>query len=235
MFEINFISEPGFQKETSDACWSFLNNQSENDIKEETIISPPKSFFMKQNSWKNYVFVLLTLCLIALMSIINIRYLQINTELMLTQVIDLIIKSDYVNNLQFEEANFSRDKIKVSIRSEELSVIHELSQEHLLTEEIPYQIYQKTGYSYLNLHFPWRSNEKGGNIQVLKSMASAREYSKNIIINHSQDTFEIKGRSSDIISFLLQMAEKKQIQKFYFSVFQNNSGEFNLIVQLKSI
>ena len=113
MFEINFISEPGFQKETSDACWSFLDNQSENDIKGETIISSPKSFLMQQNSWKNYVYVLLILCLIALMSIINIRYLQINTDFMLTQVIDLIIKSDYVNNLQFEEAALLRDKIRL--------------------------------------------------------------------------------------------------------------------------
>ena len=81
------------------------------------------------------------------------------------------------------------------------------------------------------VHAGWKGIEKGGDITRLQSIANKTVFSNKTSINHSKDIFEIKGGSSDIISFLLQMAEKKQIQKFNFSEFYDNSGQFNLKVQ----
>ena len=54
MFELNFISEPGMQNETSDANWSFLNikNKLEKNKKSDPIQS--KASFNLQNNWINY-------------------------------------------------------------------------------------------------------------------------------------------------------------------------------------
>ena len=51
MFDINFISDPGMQNETSDASWSFLNKQSESDMNEKSDSKQSKVFFIQHNSW----------------------------------------------------------------------------------------------------------------------------------------------------------------------------------------
>ena len=50
-------------------------------------------------------------------------------------------------------------------------------------------------------------------------------------IYNTEDIFKIQGEASDIISFLLEMAENKQIQKFNLSVSHDDFEQFNLIVQ----
>ena len=104
-----------------------------------------------------------------------------------------------------------------------------------MEKEIFYEMYQKGKYSFLHLIFPWKGNDKGGDIAILKSLADKTVFSNKISINHIEDIFEIHGKSSDIISFLLQMAENDQIQKFKFSIFHRDSGDFNLTVKLSLI
>ena len=108
MFEINFISDPGMQNETSDASWSFLNKQSESDMYEKSDSKQSRVFFIQHNSWKNYVFVLIILGFIGVISILNNNYTQMKPDLaVLNQVIDLIDESDYLKNIQLIEAIFS--------------------------------------------------------------------------------------------------------------------------------
>ena len=66
-------------------------------------------------------------------------------------------------------------------------------------------------------------------------MANNILFSNTASINHSEDIFHIQGEASDIISFLLKMAENNQIKKFNFSIFHQDSGQFNLKVQLHLI
>ena len=231
MFDLNFISDPGLQNETSHASWSFLHKKRGSEMSKESDSKKSNPSFIKQNSWKNYAFVLIILGFIALSSIINIRYNQMKPDLILNHIIDLIIQSGYISNLQLVEANFSTNQIKVTIRSEDFTAIQSITQVYRMENEIPYEMFQKGKYSYINLIFPWKGNEKGGDIQNLKSIAEHIGYSKNISINHSEDIFEIQGQSSDIISFILQMAENEQIQKFNFSVFHHESDQFNLKVK----
>ena len=231
MFDLNFISEPGMQNETSDASWSFLSKKSEPEMNGESGSNHSKVSLIHQNSWKNYAFVLSILGFIAIVSILNSRYTQVKPDLVLNQVIDLIVESDYIKNLQLEEAIFSTNQVKVTIRSEDFASIQSLSRGYRMENELPYEMYQKGKYSYLNLIFRWKGNEKSGDINILQSMADKIVFSKEASINHTEDIFEIQGEASDIISFLLEMAENKQIQKFNLSVSHDDFEQFNLIVQ----
>ena len=231
MFDLNFISEPGIQNETSDANWSFLSKKSVPEIKGESGSTHSKVPLFHHNSWKNYVFVLSILGFIAIVSILNSPYTQVKPDLVLNQVIDLIVESDYIKNLQLVEAIFSTDQVKVTIRSKDFSVIQSLSRGYSMENELPYEMYQKGKYSYLNLIFRWKGNQKSGDINILQSMADRIVFSKEASIIHTEDIFEIQGEASDIISFLLEMAENKQIQKFNLSVSHDDIEQFNLIVQ----
>ena len=86
-------------------------------------------------------------------------------------------------------------------------------------------------YNYLSLIFPWKGNESAGDVQTLQYMANKTVFSKMTSINHTEDIFEIQGEASDIISFLLEIAENKKIQKFNLSVSHDDFEQFNLIVQ----
>ena len=231
MFDLNFISEPGMQNETSDASWSFLSKQSETEMNGKSGLTHSQVSLIHQNSWKYYAFVLSILGFIAIVSILNSRYTQVKPDLVLNQVIDLIVESDYIKNLQLEEAFFSTDQVKVTIRSEDFAAIQSLSRGYRMENELPYEMYQKGKYSYLNLIFRWKGNKKSGDINILQSMADIIVFSKEASINHTEDIFEIQGEASDIISFLLEMAENKQIQKFNLSVSHDDFEQFNLIVQ----
>ena len=232
MFDINFISEPGKQKDTSDASWSFLAERNEPDMNLGSDSTQSKASFIQYNSWINYVFVLIILGFIAMISILNMRYRQVQPNAaVLNQVIDLIIDSDYIKTLQLTEAIFSMHQAKVTIRSEDFTSIQSLSQSYRMEDEIPYEMYQKGKYSYLNFIFRWKGNEQSGDINILQSMADKIVFSKEVSIHHTEEIFEIQGEASDIISFLLEMAENKHIQKFNLSVSHDDFEQFNLIVQ----
>ena len=55
MFDINFISEPGKQKDTSDASWSFLSERNKPDRYLESDSKQSKVSFIQYNSWINYM------------------------------------------------------------------------------------------------------------------------------------------------------------------------------------
>jgi hypothetical protein len=168
-------------------------------------------------------------------SILNIPHTQIKADWVLNQVIDLIIESVYIENLQLAEANFDTDQVKVTIYSDDFTAIQSLSQDYHKGNEMPYEMYKRGEYNYLSLIFPWKGNESGGDIQTLQYMANKTVFSNMTSINHTENIFEIKGQSSDIISFLLGMTENKQIQRFIFSVYHHESDQFNLRVQLNRI
>ena len=235
MFDINFISEPGMQVETSDASWSFLHKKSQPVMDEKSDLKQSNIFSILQNRWKNYAFILIILCFLGVISIINVRQTQVKPAWVLNQVLDLIVESVYIKNLQLAEANFSMDQVKVTIKSDDFTVIQSIIQGYNLENEIPYEMYKKGDCNYLNLIFPWQGNEKGGDIQTLISIANKTVFSNKMSINHTEEIFEIHGRSSDIISFLLAMTKNKQIQKFNFTVFHHESGQFKLKVQLNLI
>ena len=236
MFDLNFISEPGIQNDSSNANWSFLNNNNEPENNGESYSKKSITSFTQQNSWKNYALILSLLGFIVFIAILNRRYIHVKPDLLvLNQVIALIDECSYINTLQLEEANFSTNQVTFTIRSTDFAAIQSLSQDYPMQNEILYEMYQKGKFSYFNLIFPWKGNEKSGDITILKSIADNTIFSNNISTNHTKNIFEIQGESSDIISFLLKMAENKQLQKFNFSVVQQDSGQFNLKVQLHLI
>jgi hypothetical protein len=69
---------------------------------------------------------------------------------------------------------------------------------------------------------------EGGSLKQLHQLATKTVFSNKIIINETGKNFELRGRSSDIISYLLQMAESGAIQNFIFSVYHLDSGQFYL-------
>jgi len=102
-------------------------------------------------------------------------------------------------------------------------------------DKIPYEIFRKNEINYVSLNFPWQGNKKGGSLETLKSLATKTVFSNKISINTSGNNFELHGRSSDIISYLLQMADNGLIQKFILSVYHLESGQFYLKIKANQV
>ena len=87
----------------------------------------------------------------------------------------------------------------------------------------------------MSLNFPWEGDKTGGNIEALKTLADKTIFSNKISSSFSENEFELQGKSSDIISYLLQMADNGFIQKFTLLVLHLESGGFYLKVRINEI
>ena len=114
---------------------------------------------------------------------------------------------------------------------EEVSKIFEVIFVYTKEDKISYVMFQKNKLNYMSLNLLWDGDKRGGDIASLKILADKTVFSNNISINSKDNEFELQGGSSDIISYLLQMAENDLIQKFTISVLHLESGRFNLIVR----
>jgi len=232
MFNLNFISESGLQKKISDASWSYLHKRNESDSDDQAYTQNVKKSFTIKNSLKYYIIAFSILSFFVFVEIMNIYYSNVKPDMILNQVIDIIVESGYIKDLQLYEANFSSDKVQVLIRSRDYESVQKLTQGYHLENEIPYEMFQKGNYSYLSLLLPWEGKKRGGDLKTLQSLATKTVFSNKITITSTENEFQIFGRSSDIISYLLQMADTDQIQKFSFSVYHLETGEFNLKIKL---
>ena len=157
----------------------------------------------------------------------------VSPDMVLNQFIDLIVESGYMKDLQLADAYFESDNVRVTISAGELSSLHNFTRRYRKEDKIPYEIFQRNETNYVSLKFPWEGDKKGGDIEVLKSLAAKTVFSNKININFTENEFELHGRSSDIISYLLQMADNGLIQKFTLSVYHLESGRFFLKVLAK--
>ena len=159
----------------------------------------------------------------------------VGSNMVLNQVIDLIIESGYMKDLQLAEAQFMPSSVKVTIISNQLTSVQNFTHGYRREDNIPFEIFQKNNISFVTLYFPWAGGKKGGDMEILKSLAAKTVFSNKISINYTNHQFELQGRSSDIISYLLQMAENELIQKFTLSVLHLESGRFYLKVQANQV
>jgi len=232
MFDLNFIAEPGIQTESSKASWSFLHKRKEPEPETAPVSASPKPQNTK-SGWKYY-----TVGAIAIMTVTAIGVFMkpqppVSPDMVLNQVIDLIVESGYMKDLQLADAYFESDNVRVTISAGELSSLHNFTRGYRKEDKIPYEIFQRNETNYVSLKFPWEGDKKGGDIEVLKSLAAKTVFSNKININFTENEFELHGRSSDIISYLLQMADNGLIQKFTLSVHHLESGRFFLKVLAK--
>ena len=232
MFDLNFIAEPGIQTESSEASWSFLHKRKEPEPE-----TAPESTSTKPNraklSWKYYAVGVIAIIILAGIGIFNQPKPTVSPDMVLNQVIDLIVESGYMKDLQLADAYFESDNGRVTISAGELSSLHNFTRGYRKEDKIPYEIFQRNETNYVSLKFPWEGDKKGGDIEVLKSLAAKTVFSNKININFTENEFELHGRSSDIISYLLQMAETGLLQKFTFAVLHLESGRFYLKIQAK--
>jgi len=116
-----------------------------------------------------------------------------------------------------------------------LSALQNFTLGYRKEDNIPYEIFRKNDINYVSLNFPWEGNKKGGSLETLKALATKTVFSNKISIKFTDNNFELRGRSSDIISYLLQMADNGLIQKFTLSVYHLESGQFYLKVQANQV
>ena len=119
----------------------------------------------------------------------------------------MIVESGYISEIQLAEAHFNTNYVNVIIRSDELNGLQKFTQGYRIADIIPYEMYIKENINYVSLNFPWKVNQYEGDITSLVSLANKTVFSNKIAMNHTDDSFKIIGRSSDIISYLLQMAD----------------------------
>ena len=232
MFELNFIAEPGIQYKNSDDCWSFLH-------KRKKLVSKDKTISSNEIKTKSYIKYYISVGLFSIFIFVYSIYVSLGpkvyTDRILNQVIDLIIESGYMDELNLEQVHFFSQNIEITIRSNQLNILQEFASGYRKEDKIPFEIFQKNNINYATLNLPWARVKKIEKIESLKLLASKTVFSNKITINYSRSKFELEGRSSDIISFLLQMAQNNLIQQFLLSIKQLDSGMVSLIIQEGSL
>ena len=230
MFDLNFIAEPGIQAESSEASWSFLQKSMESDTK-----SAPKSAVVgskKSGANWGYYKIASAIIIIAVIGLLVNSQPKVSEDIVLKQVIDFIVESDHMKDLQLAEVHFKPDLVTVTITATELDFLQDFILGYQKEDKISYEIFQKNKLNYMSLNFLWEGDKKGGDIASLKTLADKTVFSNKISISFTDNEFELQGRSSDIISYLLQMADNGLIQKFTLSVLHLESGRFNLKVRV---
>ena len=91
---------------------------------------------------------------------------------------------------------------------------------------------KKGEYSYGNFLFPWKITNEENSTDILLSIANKIQFTDNIYVINEKDIIKVEGRASDIISFLLQMVETKQIQKYNLSISQYDLENFKLLIHI---
>ena len=232
MFDLNFIAEPGIQSESSEASWSFLHKRKKPEpeaVFESNTTNPQNT----KSGWKYYAFGAIVIITISVIGFNLKPQPKVSPDMVLNQVIDLIVESGYMKDLQLADAYFETDNVRVTISAGELSSLNNFTRGYRKEDNLPYEIFRRNETNYVSLKFPWEGNKKGGDIEALKSLAAKTVFSNKISINFTDNKFELHGRSSDIISYLLQMADNGLIQKFTMSVHHLESGRFYLKVLAK--
>ena len=231
MFDLNFIAEPGIQAESSEASWSFLQRNTERETK-----SAPKSAVVgtkKSGANRGYYNIAASIIIIiAVIGLLVNSQPKVSEDMVLNQVIDFIVESEYMKDLQLAEVHFKPDLVTVTITATELDFLQDFILGYQKEDKISYEIFQKNKLNYVSLNFLWEGAKKGGDIASLKTLADKTVFSNKISISFTDNEFELQGRSSDIISYLLQMADNGLIQKFTLSVLHLESGRFNLKVRV---
>lgn len=230
MFDLNFIAEPGIQTESSEASWSFLQRSTE----PETESAPKSAVVRSKKSGANwgYYKIASAIIIIAVIGLLVNSQPKVSEDMVLNQVIDFIVESDYMKDLQLAEVHFKPDLVTVTITATELDFIQDFILGYQKEDKISYEIFQKNKLNYVSLNFLWEGTKKGGDIASLKTLADKTVFSNKISISFTDNEFELQGRSSDIISYLLQLADNGLIQKFTLSILHLESGRFNLKVQV---
>ncbi len=124
MFDLNFIAEPGIQTENSDVCWSFLHKRKTNEeeiAQKKTIVETQTTEPMS----KYYKWVICAILLIVGVSIYYKPQQTVSSDMVLNQVVDLIIESGYMQDLQLAEAHFMPRSAIVTIAAHQLTSIQE--------------------------------------------------------------------------------------------------------------
>ena len=231
MFDLNFIAEPGIQAESSEASWSFLQRSTEPETKsalKSAVVGSKKS----GANWKYFNIAATTIIIIGVIGLLVNSQPKVSEDMVLNQVIDFIVESDYMKDLQLAEVHFNTDLVTVTITATELDFLQDFILGYQKEDKISYEIFQKNKLNYVSLNFLWEGTKKGGDIASLKTLADKTVFSNKISISFTDNEFELQGRSSDIISYLLQMADNGLIQKFTLSILHLESGRFNLKVQV---
>ena len=231
MFDLNFIAEPGIQAESSEASWSFLQRSTEPETKsalKSAVVGSKKS----GANWKYFNIAATAIIIIGVIGLLVNSQPKVSEDIVLKQVIDFIVESDHMKDLQLAEVHFNTDLVTVTITATELDFLQDFILGYQKEDKISYEIFQKNKLNYVSLNFLWEGDKKGGDIASLKTLADKTVFSNKISISFTDNEFELQGRSSDIISYLLQMADNGLIQKFTLSVLHLESGRFNLKVRV---
>ena len=138
-----------------------------------------------------------------------------------------------MKDLKLREVHFNTDLVTVTITATELDFLQDFILGYQKEDKISYEIFQKNKLNYVSLNFPWDAENNREDIGTLKTLADQIVFSNKISISLTDNEFELQGSSSDIISYLLQMADNGLIQKFTLSVYHLESGRFFLKVLAK--
>ena len=104
MFSPNFIAEPGIQKKSSDASWSYLQKKAEVVSQEPAIKTVEKNKNTKAKL-AIYAWAVSVIIIIASTGLFMNPEPKISPDMVLNQVVDLIIESGYFTELQLSEAH----------------------------------------------------------------------------------------------------------------------------------
>ena len=125
MFDLNFIAEPGIQAESSEVSWSFLQTNTgpeTESVPKDSVVGSKKS----GANWKYFNIAATAIIIIGVIGLLVNSQPKVSEDMVLNQVIDFIVESDHVKDLQLAEVHFKPDLVTVTITATELDFIQDL-------------------------------------------------------------------------------------------------------------
>ena len=233
MFDLNFISNPGFKEKPSNETWSYFKEEEIIDHGRKDKVEKERISLFNNEKLKNYFLLLFSFGLIFIMSFLNSPSTQFDFKDVVEDVLDLMIISEYKKDFDLQKMEFSSQNISMLFSLDDISNIYQFEKINNLSEEAFFEVYNKNSINYMNILFPWFVLSEKTSIEDAKLFIDEMIFSKKIIINQNNEMIYFHSTLSDIVTFLLNMLEKKQINKNNILISRDGNGDYQLSLYFK--
>ena len=233
MFDLNFISNPGFKEKPSNETWSYFKQEEIVDHGRKDKVVKERISLFNNEKLKNYFLLLFSFGLIFIMSFLNSSSTQFDFKNVIEDVLDLMIISEYKKDFDLQKMEFSSQNISMLFSLDDISNIYQFEKINNLSEEAFFEVYNKNSINYVNILFPWFVLSEKTSIEDAKLFIDEMIFSKKIIINQNNEMIYFHSTLSDVVTFLLNMLEKKQINKNNILISRDGNGDYQLSLYFK--
>ena len=232
MFEINFITEPGIQKDHKPSVWSYISQK--NSIQKSQKSNNPNIKTSRFNKFNIISWLFLgSFLLLFFVYIIGDNFKKdqnLEKNKIINQIVDLIVESSYIDNFDLEKINFIDNRVKFIIKSKKQQNLQLIQLGFPWNQNTNYQIYKKFDNYFLSFKLPWINKTSKHDMSPIEKITQTTILSNKVELDISKNKIILNGLSSDIISFILKMVDNNIIDEYKLELVHIHNNKFQLKV-----